>query len=162
MQKRFAGSHVGSGEEEEIMKGMHHRLLSAVGVALRRRDLADGAGPRRSAGTGSAGLRRCHEETVKAFAPTKHGAKLDASGEICQACHGDVAAHLEDPTAVKPPRLFGKEMLAPEKTAVCLPATTVTASWPSGTPANTGRTTSPAATATASTARRPTRRSPRT
>ena len=34
----------------------------------------------------------CHEETVKAFVLSKHGAKLDATGAVCQTCHGEVAA----------------------------------------------------------------------
>ena len=63
----------------------------------------------------------CHEETVKAFALSKHGAKLDATGAVCQTCHGEVAAHLDDPDAAKPTHLFNdKSMLAPEKSAVCL------------------------------------------
>jgi DmsE family decaheme c-type cytochrome len=61
----------------------------------------------------------CHAETVAAFAVTKHGSKLDATGQICQACHGDAAAHLDDPEGAKPPHVFGDAMTAGAKTAVC-------------------------------------------
>ena len=49
------------------------------------------------------------------------GAAAGTKPETCQTCHGEVAAHLDDPDAAKPTHLFNdKSMLAPEKSAVCL------------------------------------------
>ncbi len=62
----------------------------------------------------------CHEEIVKGIAASKHGAKLDATETVCRSCHGDVAAHLDDPEAAKPTHLFDKNVSAADKTAVCL------------------------------------------
>src|SRR5437870_4635607 len=40
----------------------------------------------------------CHEAAHLAIASTHHGAKNDAQGSMCQACHGDASAHLKDPS----------------------------------------------------------------
>lgn len=61
----------------------------------------------------------CHEEIVKSMALTKHGAQLDKTGAVCQSCHGDVSAHLADPSA-RPARVFDKKTPASEKSAACL------------------------------------------
>jgi DmsE family decaheme c-type cytochrome len=60
----------------------------------------------------------CHEAAHLSIAPTHHGAKNDASGSMCQACHGDASEHLKDP-AKKPPNVISKGTPA-EKTAVCM------------------------------------------
>ena len=39
---------------------------------------------------------------------TAHGAKNDANGSMCQACHGDARAHLKDPMKAKPDSPFKK------------------------------------------------------
>ena len=99
---------------------MRHRLFWAVGIVSAF--CASLLLPTAVASPQSGGqpvCADCHEEAVHGLAMTKHGAKLDATDAVCRSCHGDVAAHLEDPT-VKPARVFGKEMLAPEKNAVCL------------------------------------------
>jgi len=60
----------------------------------------------------------CHEQPHASIAMTAHGAKNDATGSMCQACHGDASEHLKDP-AKKPANLI-KSGTAAEKTAVCL------------------------------------------
>jgi DmsE family decaheme c-type cytochrome len=62
----------------------------------------------------------CHEEEWKAIDLSAHGAKNDAAGSMCQACHGDASAHLKDPTKAKPTNVFGKGHTADERTAVCM------------------------------------------
>jgi DmsE family decaheme c-type cytochrome len=52
------------------------------------------------------------------IAMSHHGAKNDAQGSMCQACHGDASAHLKDP-ASKPANPM-KKGTAAEKDAVCL------------------------------------------
>jgi len=61
----------------------------------------------------------CHEQPHASIAMTAHGAKNDATGSMCQACHGDASEHLKDPTKSKPANLI-KSGTAAEKTAVCL------------------------------------------
>src|SRR4051812_16474123 len=39
----------------------------------------------------------CHEQSHMSIAPTAHGARNDAAGTMCQACHGDASAHITDP-----------------------------------------------------------------
>ena len=91
---------------------MRHRLFWAVGIASAFCALI--LLPTAAAGAQGGGqpvCADCHEEAVRAIAPTKHGAKLDATTTLCQSCHGDVAAHLEDPT-VKPAHSFDRGMKA--------------------------------------------------
>ena len=61
----------------------------------------------------------CHEESHNSIASTHHGAKNDAQGGMCQACHGDATAHLKDP-ANKPVNKMKKGTPAAEKDAVCM------------------------------------------
>jgi DmsE family decaheme c-type cytochrome len=61
----------------------------------------------------------CHESQWHAIDLSPHGAKNDASGSMCQACHGDASEHLKDPSK-KPANPFGKGHSAAEKAAVCL------------------------------------------
>ena len=61
----------------------------------------------------------CHEGAHASIALTKHGAKNDAMGSMCQACHGDASKHLEDPMKNKMVNRFAHATAA-EKSAVCL------------------------------------------
>ena len=62
----------------------------------------------------------CHEAQWKAIDLTQHGAKNDADGSMCQACHGNAAEHIKDPTKAKPANPFGPGHTADERTAVCM------------------------------------------
>lgn len=62
----------------------------------------------------------CHEEAVNSLLPTKHGAKLDATGAVCESCHGDSSKHLEDSSEAMPGRVFTHATPAEEKTGACL------------------------------------------
>src|SRR2546421_4647992 len=61
----------------------------------------------------------CHQEAHASIATTHHGAKNDADGSMCQACHGDASEHLKDPMKNRMVNRFAKAT-ADEKTAVCL------------------------------------------
>lgn len=61
----------------------------------------------------------CHEDKHSSILMTAHGAKNDAQGSMCQACHGDASEHLKDPTKAKPANKI-KYGTAAEKTGVCL------------------------------------------
>ncbi len=64
----------------------------------------------------------CHEQQSESIVFTAHGAKNDANGSMCQACHGDATEHLKDPMKAKPANPFNKAHPAPasERTAVCM------------------------------------------
>jgi DmsE family decaheme c-type cytochrome len=62
----------------------------------------------------------CHEAQWNAIDLTPHGAKSDASGSMCQACHGDASEHLKDPMKAKPDSPFKKGVAASTQAAVCL------------------------------------------
>jgi DmsE family decaheme c-type cytochrome len=62
----------------------------------------------------------CHEAQWHAIDLTPHGAKTDANGSMCQACHGDASEHLKDPTKAKPDSPFQKGVPAEKQAAVCL------------------------------------------
>jgi len=62
----------------------------------------------------------CHESKWNAMDLSAHGAKNDASGSMCQTCHGDATDHLKDPMKAKPANPFGTGHTADERTAVCL------------------------------------------
>ena len=63
----------------------------------------------------------CHEQQNSTILLTAHGAANDANGSMCQACHGDATAHLQDPTKNKPANVIGsKTATGAEKSAVCL------------------------------------------
>jgi DmsE family decaheme c-type cytochrome len=62
----------------------------------------------------------CHENQHASTAMTAHGAKNDASGSMCMACHGDASAHVADPMKVKPQNKLGKNVPPAEKSAVCM------------------------------------------
>ena len=61
----------------------------------------------------------CHEQSHSSTLLTAHGAKNDAAGSMCQACHGDASAHLKDPAKNKPENRIKHGSFA-EKTAVCM------------------------------------------
>ena len=62
----------------------------------------------------------CHEAQWHAIDLSAHGAKSDANGSMCQACHGDATEHLKDPMKAKPPSPFKAGVPAGEQAAVCL------------------------------------------
>ena len=61
----------------------------------------------------------CHEQSHTSTMMHAHGAKNDASGSMCMACHGDASEHLKDPAKNKPPNLIKHGTFA-EKTAICM------------------------------------------
>ena len=61
----------------------------------------------------------CHEQSHASIALGPHGARNDAAGTMCQACHGDATAHLRDP-ANKPANKMAKGVPAGEKDGVCM------------------------------------------
>jgi DmsE family decaheme c-type cytochrome len=63
----------------------------------------------------------CHPRQAQSIVFTAHGAKNDAQGSMCQACHGDASEHLKDP-ATKPKNPFSKLVpaSAAERSSVCL------------------------------------------
>jgi DmsE family decaheme c-type cytochrome len=72
-------------------------------------------------GSGSPVCANCHEQAHKSTTSTPHGAKNDANGSACQACHGDATLHLQDPKKNKPTgALTSKDATAEQKTAVCM------------------------------------------
>ena len=60
----------------------------------------------------------CHEDKHLSITLTAHGAKNDADGSMCQACHGDASEHLKDPSH-KPPNLVSRGT-ATQRAGVCL------------------------------------------
>ena len=60
----------------------------------------------------------CHEQAHTSTALTHHGARNDADGSMCQACHGDATEHLKDPS--KKPSRLARHVPPAEKSAVCL------------------------------------------
>jgi DmsE family decaheme c-type cytochrome len=63
----------------------------------------------------------CHERQQNTILLTGHGANYDAGGSTCQACHGNAAEHLKDPSKAKPiSALTTKDATAAEKSGVCL------------------------------------------
>ena len=61
----------------------------------------------------------CHEAQWTSIDLTAHGAKSDASGSMCQACHGDATAHVANPMT-KPDNPFRAGGDAGKQAAVCL------------------------------------------
>jgi len=61
----------------------------------------------------------CHQEAHASIADTFHGKKNDAMGSMCQACHGDASAHLQDPAKNRMVNKFAHASPV-EKSAVCL------------------------------------------
>ena len=62
----------------------------------------------------------CHENQHLSTMLTAHGAKNDANGSMCQSCHGDASAHLQDPMKNKMAGAFKKGVPAAQKDAVCM------------------------------------------
>jgi DmsE family decaheme c-type cytochrome len=61
----------------------------------------------------------CHEKAHTTTMLTAHGAKQDQAGSMCQACHGDASAHVQDPMKNKMPNPF-KRASATERDAICM------------------------------------------
>jgi DmsE family decaheme c-type cytochrome len=62
----------------------------------------------------------CHENQHLSTMLTAHGAKNDANGSMCQACHGDTSAHLQDPMKNKPANPLKTGAPAAQKSEVCM------------------------------------------
>ena len=63
----------------------------------------------------------CHEAQWNSIDLSPHGAKSDADGSMCQACHGNAAEHLKDPMKAKPAQSVRPRATPPtQRTAVCL------------------------------------------
>jgi DmsE family decaheme c-type cytochrome len=77
------------------------------------------AGPAAVAAPATPVCAGCHEQPHESIAMTPHGAKNDANGSMCQACHGDATAHLKDPEKNKMPNKLMKGT-PDEKSAVCM------------------------------------------
>jgi DmsE family decaheme c-type cytochrome len=76
----------------------------------------------------------CHADKHTSILMTAHGARNDAKGTMCQACHGDATEHLKDPAKFKPANLIVHGTPA-QKEAVCLACHTTSrelAFWESG------------------------------
>lgn len=76
-------------------KGVHMRIKSffaASGVlAILAAFLAFPASAQQKSGSVAPVCAKRHEENWKAIDLTTHGAKNDAEGSMCQACHGNAA-----------------------------------------------------------------------
>jgi DmsE family decaheme c-type cytochrome len=96
-------------------------LLSALAIAACAASFAASAQQPAAAQTGTAPVcANCHEAQWNAIDLTAHGAKNDASGSMCQACHGNASEHLKDPTKAKPDNPFRKGVPAAKQAEVCL------------------------------------------
>jgi len=62
----------------------------------------------------------CHEQSHKSTVLTAHGAKNDASGTACLACHSGIADHLKNPSVKPTGPLTSTTATAAEKSGVCL------------------------------------------
>jgi DmsE family decaheme c-type cytochrome len=62
----------------------------------------------------------CHEQSHTSIAATAHGAKNDAGGKMCQACHGDASQHIQDPMKNKVANKLAAGKTPAEKSEVCL------------------------------------------
>jgi len=62
----------------------------------------------------------CHEQSHASIASTAHGARNDATGKMCQSCHGDAKAHVEDPQKNKMTNRLAKSIPADQRSAVCM------------------------------------------
>jgi DmsE family decaheme c-type cytochrome len=87
-------------------------LLAAFAVLMPTSVLAQAAGAKPV-------CANCHEQANDSIMLTAHGAKNDASGSMCQTCHGDASAHLKDPMKSKMAAAFAKGVPAAQKDAVC-------------------------------------------
>jgi DmsE family decaheme c-type cytochrome len=92
--------------------------IAAAAVAILAALLAPAALAQGSAATPV--CASCHEDKHTSIASTHHGAKNDATGSMCQACHGDASAHLKDPMKNKMANKLAKTATAAEKDAVCM------------------------------------------
>jgi len=97
--------------------GLAYRIAAAVSVAIAGLMAAPNAMAQAAPVTPV--CAGCHEAAHASLAFTHHGAKNDAMGGMCQACHGDASEHLKDPVKSKPANRVSKGTPA-EKTAVCL------------------------------------------
>jgi DmsE family decaheme c-type cytochrome len=95
------------------------KLLCAIGLSLCAVPILATAQPAATAQTAPI-CANCHESQWRAIDLSAHGAKNDASGSMCQACHGNAADHLKDPIQFKPENPFGKKGTSQQRTDTCL------------------------------------------
>ena len=69
-------------------------LIATAGAICFAAFLASPAFAQTKAGPTQPICANCHEAQWKSIDLTAHGAKSDASGSMCQACHGDATAHV--------------------------------------------------------------------
>mgnify|MGYP000290360402 CR=1 FL=1 len=92
--------------------------IATAAVALAAALLAPNAIAQRPAETPI--CANCHEASHASIASSHHGSKNDAAGSMCQSCHGDAKAHLQDPIKNKMANKMAKTATAAEKDAVCM------------------------------------------
>ncbi len=90
-------------------------LLAATGALLLAAFMA---APAQAQAGAKPVCANCHEQPHNSTLLTAHGAKNDAMGSMCQACHGDASEHLKDPS--KHPANVVKYGTPAQKTAVCM------------------------------------------
>ena len=101
-------------------------LIAGVCASLAAMFAANAAAQQPAPSAASAQIcATCHQEYVNTFEKGPHAAKgakgtPAALNAECAACHGDVSAHLKDPTKAKPPMTFARTQPAGEQNAVCL------------------------------------------
>jgi DmsE family decaheme c-type cytochrome len=99
---------------------MHHRLAAKLVTACALSLAFLWSAPASAQGTEPV-CNKCHEENHDSIKSTAHGAKNDASGKMCQSCHGDATDHVA--ARGKKPLVgakLGKASTAAEKSQVCL------------------------------------------
>jgi DmsE family decaheme c-type cytochrome len=98
-------------------------ILAATGVLLAFAAFLATPALGQQPAAGSAAVKpvcaNCHESQHTSTTLTAHGAKNDARGSMCQTCHGDATAHLQDPMKNKMADAFAKNVPAAQKDAVC-------------------------------------------
>ena len=77
--------------------------MAGVAAALALAGSPSQAQPKPATFAHGARLRQLPREAHASIDLGPHGAKNDAQGSMCQACHGDATEHLKDPTKAKPP-----------------------------------------------------------
>ena len=97
-------------------------ILAAAGLAALAGFISSPALAQMPTATGVTPVcAECHAKSHSTTMLTAHGANNDAKGSACQACHGDAALHVKDPTKNRPVNALNAKDATPEqKTAVCM------------------------------------------
>jgi DmsE family decaheme c-type cytochrome len=94
-----------------LLTALRHAALAAVLIAMPALAQQVPPGPV---------CANCHAEAYNSTVMTPHGAKNDANGTMCMACHGDASAHVKDPMKVKPENRLSRKVGAAAQTQVCM------------------------------------------